>query len=404
MKHAFREQDTPNADSSRTHENTHFGPQSVAEGLAAFNAALPKKHRKDAVQCIEYLFTASPDALNGKSRVDQDRYFADALDWLRGRHGDDNVVYAGIHRDETTPHMYAYVVPYDPDTGNLNARRWLGGATALGKMQTDFAERVGKPHGFRRGVEHSRAQHTTIREFYGALAKPEHEQRRLNADHIERQVIEKKMFSTVLESSEAVATRVTQIVQAHYAPAIREASAARLDRRKAKEAMQTNLVKVRELESSQKCVNGWENSFGGLPPNDLKDLVEQAARMREAFQRDQEKQRRVTQLADLIRRGAGAVLTFAQHAVDAIKAKAGEWRKVDWATVEDAAIREAVRVNQQTRVAAWSAVLKHSPGQAGLHSNAQSMVLEKAAADDVRDGRLKVVPREPAPRDPSMGR
>ena len=54
--------------------------------------------------------------------------FNDALKWLRERHGGSNVVYAGIHRDETTPHMYAYVVPLDEATGRLNCRKWLGGA------------------------------------------------------------------------------------------------------------------------------------------------------------------------------------------------------------------------------------------------------------------------------------
>ena len=49
--------------------------------------------------------------------------------------GRKNVVYAGIHQDETTPHMYAYVVPRDPESGRLNAKRWLGRAKALRDMQ-----------------------------------------------------------------------------------------------------------------------------------------------------------------------------------------------------------------------------------------------------------------------------
>ena len=82
--------------------------------------------------------------LGGQGR---DAYFNDALKWLRERHGGANVVYAGIHRDETTPHMYAYVVPLDEATGRLNARKWLGGAKALSEMQTDFAANVGARHG-----------------------------------------------------------------------------------------------------------------------------------------------------------------------------------------------------------------------------------------------------------------
>lgn len=58
----------------------------------------------------------------------------------------------GIHRDETTPHLYAYIVPID-ERGRLNCRAFYGGAGALRLMQTDFAERVGRKHGLERGVE-----------------------------------------------------------------------------------------------------------------------------------------------------------------------------------------------------------------------------------------------------------
>ena len=104
-----------------------------------------------------------------KSREEQDAYFRDALGWLKGRHGAENVVYAGIHRDETTPHMYAYVVPRDPETGRLNAKRWLGGAKALRDMQTEYAEQVGKQHGLERGLEGSKSRHTTIKAYYGRV-------------------------------------------------------------------------------------------------------------------------------------------------------------------------------------------------------------------------------------------
>ncbi|QQM83495.1 plasmid recombination protein (plasmid) [Klebsiella quasipneumoniae] len=86
----------------------------------------------------------------------------------RERHGAENLIYAGIHRDETTPHLYAYVVPLDPQ-GKLNCRHFLGGAKALSQMQTDFAERVGQRHGLQRGIEGSKARHTTVRQYYAAL-------------------------------------------------------------------------------------------------------------------------------------------------------------------------------------------------------------------------------------------
>ncbi|WP_215765385.1 plasmid recombination protein, partial [Gluconobacter sp. P1D12_c] len=65
-----------------------------------------------------------------------------------------------IHRDEKPPHLSAYVVPNDPDTGRLNCRRCLGGAKALNEMQTDFARVVGRPVVLERGIEGSQATHT----------------------------------------------------------------------------------------------------------------------------------------------------------------------------------------------------------------------------------------------------
>lgn len=166
--HAFREQDTPNADPSRTQGNTHIGAADVDEALKRFNARLPEKVRKNAVLGVEYLMTASPEDMKGKSRQEQDAYFRDGLEWLKRRHGAENVIYAGIHRDETTPHLYAYVVPLDQQ-GKLNCRAFLGGAKALSEMQTDFAQKVGRQHGLQRGLEGSKARHTSIQQYYARV-------------------------------------------------------------------------------------------------------------------------------------------------------------------------------------------------------------------------------------------
>lgn len=167
LKHSFRAQETPNAIPEFTPNNTHIGAHSVAEAMTAFRARLPASHRKDAVLAIEYLFTASPEVMQEKTRHQQDAYFRDSLQWLRDKHGAENVVYAGIHRDERTPHMYAYVVPRVGE--KLNCRQFLGAAKALSGMQTDFAQRVGLKHGMQRGLEGSRAHHTTLKQHYARV-------------------------------------------------------------------------------------------------------------------------------------------------------------------------------------------------------------------------------------------
>ena len=166
LKHAFREQPTPNADPARAAKNVHLGATSAAEAMQKVRDRLPEKHRKDAVLCIEYLVTYSPER---DGSIDRRAYFNDALQWLKDRHGAANVVYSGLHYDEKTPHMYAYVVPLDESTGRLNCRKWLGGSRALSEMQTDFAQTVGARHNLERGIKGSRAVHQRVQRHYGLV-------------------------------------------------------------------------------------------------------------------------------------------------------------------------------------------------------------------------------------------
>ena len=124
LKHAFREQPTPNADPDKAAKNEHVGAASAAEAMQKVRDRLPEKRRKDAVLAIEYLITASPEAMQGMGGKSA-AYFNDALKWLRERHGRANVVYAGVHRDESTPHMYAYVVPLDGENTENGKNRTL---------------------------------------------------------------------------------------------------------------------------------------------------------------------------------------------------------------------------------------------------------------------------------------
>lgn len=168
LAHAFREQDTPNADPNRRLDNSHIGALTVSEALAKFNARLPEKVRKNAVLGIEYLIGGSPEVIHGKTRDEQDAYFRDALQWLKAKHGAENVVYSCVHRDEQTPHLSAFVVPID-ERGKLNCRAFLGVQHALREMQTDFAAKVGLQHGLERGIEGSKAKHITIAQYYARV-------------------------------------------------------------------------------------------------------------------------------------------------------------------------------------------------------------------------------------------
>lgn len=232
LAHTYRTRETPNADAQRDHLNEHHGPGSPEAIREAIRARLPEKRRKDAVLCLEYFVGASPEFFQGEQ--DGAGYFAAAVDWLERRHGAANVVAWSVHRDETSPHLVAYVVPLD-EAGKLNAKRFTGGKAVLSRMQTDFAETCGRRFGLQRGIEGSKATHTTIREYYGALNAPDFKHGRLSPEFVAPQVLEKRLFTSTVESPEQVAKRLSTAVRAYYDPAVKQAATAALERRRARE-------------------------------------------------------------------------------------------------------------------------------------------------------------------------
>lgn len=171
-KHTFREQPTPNAVPSLKTLNRIVGASDSAIMLKALNERLPAKRRSDAVLCIEYLITASPEAFKRHGGTLSDLgsgYFNDALKWLRQRHGRENVLCAAIHLDESTPHMVAYVVPLTQDN-RLSARDFLGGPKIMRELQDSFHAACGVSRGLLRGIQGSNAKHEDVAAFYGVLS------------------------------------------------------------------------------------------------------------------------------------------------------------------------------------------------------------------------------------------
>ncbi|MFC0915870.1 MobV family relaxase [Pasteurella multocida] len=209
LQHTFRERLTPNADETRTGLNAHIGGNNSEQVLQKIKDGLPDKYRADCVKCVEYLITASPEWFAQANEQERLRYFHTAQEWLKERHGADNVKYVGIHVDETTPHLVAYVVPID-EKGRLNCKAFLGGREKLSKMQSDFAERVQK-FGLKRGVEGSKAKHQRVKRFYGHL---EQETPRMTMDDITPKLLKKGLFQDTYEDDQVVVERVNAKMQA----------------------------------------------------------------------------------------------------------------------------------------------------------------------------------------------
>ncbi len=172
LQHCYRERETHNADGNRTSDNQHFAAKSTDEAMGKLRELLPDKYRKDAVLAVEYVMTASPEWWGKASKHEQDDFFKKSQEWLAEKYGVDRIITSTIHRDETTPHLSTFVVPLTKD-GRLSAKEFVGGRNQMSKDQTTFANAV-KHLGLERGIEGSRAKHTTIKSYYERVNSPIH--------------------------------------------------------------------------------------------------------------------------------------------------------------------------------------------------------------------------------------
>lgn len=170
-QHTFRERETPNADPKLTPMNQHIGAKNTAELLKKFDEHLPDKLRKNGVLALEYLCTASPEWWSSASKERRTAFFQRSLEFLRERHGKENVLYAGTQVDESTPHLVAYVIPKD-DKGRMNAAHFVDGRKKLNELQTTFAAKVADL-GLERGIEGSKAKHEQVKRHYGLVMRGE---------------------------------------------------------------------------------------------------------------------------------------------------------------------------------------------------------------------------------------
>ncbi|KAA6325470.1 Plasmid recombination enzyme [termite gut metagenome] len=187
-----------NADESRTHLNRELigFPQSVKNRTEAIqhrieNAGITRKIGKNQVRAIGVMLSGSPDDMK---RIEEagslNDWCVDSVDWLKQTFGADNVVSAVLHRDETTPHIHATVVPIvtgerrkareeKPIEGkkkyrkkNPNAARLCAddvmARDKLKRYQDSYAQRM-QAYGLQRGIEGSQARHINTGQYYREL-------------------------------------------------------------------------------------------------------------------------------------------------------------------------------------------------------------------------------------------
>lgn len=276
LQHCYRDRDTPNADAERTADNDHRAAQSTDEAMGKLRELLPEKRRKDAVLAVEYVMTASPEWWTQATSEQQADFFDQAHKWLADKYGADRIVTATIHRDETSPHLSAFVVPLTAD-GRLSAKDFIGNRSKMTADQTSFAKAV-QHLGLERGIERSRATHTSIKQHYAAIEKGTKSEVTITPEALEPRaykregLAEKLRLSTRVESTEAVAARLTGAVNEGFAGTIANAAESAQNARRAREMQKTMVDQQKKLKTLQE-------PFKGLSHDQVKGVLALAMKM-----------------------------------------------------------------------------------------------------------------------------
>jgi len=271
MQHCYRERETHNADQERTPDNQHLGAKNTDEAMGKLRALLPEKRRKDAVLAVEYVMTTSPEWFAKATPEQEKAFFQRSLQWLADKYGADRIVTASIHRDEATPHLSAFVVPLTQDK-RLSAKEFIGSRDKMRADQTSYAGCVADL-GLERGIEGSKATHQTIQQHYAAIERGAKPLAAITPKAVEPRVLRKGLFSSAVETPEAVAERLSKAVNEGFAGTIATASTALQERRRAKEMQDTANDLRKRLETLQ-------GAFKGL----TKDQVTQVLKVAMTYQ------------------------------------------------------------------------------------------------------------------------
>ena len=185
-RHNLRTGRVPNADPDGPRPAVVAGSDNIETAVARrIQDAGIEKIRKNGVLAFELIATASPqwwhrDEEGWPCDLGQVEAFEHrALSWARQTFGEQNIVSAVRHLDESSPHLHVVVVPVDdtprkngPQT-RLNARRWLGGKKKLAELQDGFSAAVADL-GLERGQRGSTRTHQPSARWRAQMAEQLH--------------------------------------------------------------------------------------------------------------------------------------------------------------------------------------------------------------------------------------
>ena len=172
----------PQIDSSRTKDNYHLViplgryMDVIEERIAGLH--LKRKVRSDAVYLGSFVLTASPEFFKVSTTEKQYAFFRDCVKFFQSKYGEENVLSAIVHMDETNPHMHLNLIPIA--NGKLCAKDLFDGKLAA--LQTEFWKEVGERFGLDRGNPNSQAEHLDTASYKAKKILEAAEQKRVEAE------------------------------------------------------------------------------------------------------------------------------------------------------------------------------------------------------------------------------
>ena len=133
----------PDIDLSRSKHNFHLiePPQRYRAEAERQISAAGCRTRKDSVQVVEVLFTATPEFFKGKKLPEIRQFFEEILRFFEQYQSRETIISAVVHMDEKTAHMHLSFVPLTPD-GRLSAKEIVGNKKKLTWWQDKFWEHM----------------------------------------------------------------------------------------------------------------------------------------------------------------------------------------------------------------------------------------------------------------------
>ncbi|MCO5461220.1 plasmid recombination protein [Enterococcus faecalis] len=128
------------------------------------NKSISRAVRKDAVLINEWIITSDNPFFKDKDDKEIKDFFDTAKSYFADKFGDNNIRYAQVHLDETTPHMHLGIVPFN-DEHKLSAKTVFN-RQALQAVQDELPKYLNE-RGFEleRGEKGSERKNLTVPEY-----------------------------------------------------------------------------------------------------------------------------------------------------------------------------------------------------------------------------------------------